>query len=70
MTQTTPAKPEKLLRLPEVESLTGLKKIQHLRRHEGWHLPPLHPPFGPCGGLAGIEDCHLASPAPTSGGRP
>lgn len=27
MTQTTtPAKPEKLLRLPEVESLTGLKK--------------------------------------------
>lgn len=27
MTQTaTPAKPEKLLRLPDVESLTGLKK--------------------------------------------
>lgn len=26
MTQTTPAIPEKLLRLPEVESLTGLKK--------------------------------------------
>lgn len=24
--QSTPAKPEKLLRLPEVESLTGLKK--------------------------------------------
>ncbi len=26
MIQATPAKPEKLLRLPEVESLTGLKK--------------------------------------------
>lgn len=26
MNQPTPAKPEKLLRLPEVESLTGLKK--------------------------------------------
>lgn len=26
MTHTTPAKPEKLLRLPEVESLSGLKK--------------------------------------------
>lgn len=26
MNSATPAKPEKLLRLPEVESLTGLKK--------------------------------------------